>query len=97
MKVQTVSVKIGNMRKAQNFVVYPGSDDATLSVQSDTCYAKIDVATGKARFANVPGGAYSHSLIFKGKDIIVPPEIVEQFKAAKPKSGDCIGGNVFIA
>lgn len=94
--IQRVTAKIGNMRKAQDFVVYPSQGDEFLRVQSSTTYAKINSETGVGVFANVPGGAYGHHLITRGVAIQVPADILAQFKAAIPQKGDMIGKGVFV-
>jgi hypothetical protein len=85
--MREVTAKFGNMRKSQGFVIYPrnSNEPNIIIVQSNTVIAKIDITTGKALFANVPGGAYFHHLTF-GKNITVPMEIVQQFVAAGPKT-----------
>lgn len=96
MAFKTVTAKIGNMRKPQEFVVYPSQGDDFLRVQSDTCFAKIDPKTGAAVFANVPGGATSIHLTIKGKPIQVPMETVKEFQDAQAQKGDKIGSGVII-
>lgn len=101
-KVQTVSAKIGNMRKPQDFVVYPkqvspnspAGNNETLTVQSDTVIAKFDIKTGIGIYANQPGGAYFITLAIKGKPLTVPPDILAAFIAAQPKSGDTMAGGI---
>ena len=97
MNIKTVTTKFGNMRKAQEFVVYPNSTPEEVFVQSDTVYARINRQTGEARFVNNKNRNNSVGLMLSGSNIVVPMDIVAQFVAAIPKSGDRIGPGCTIA
>lgn len=102
MPIKTVTVKIGNMRKAQKFVIYPRAlgeiNAATLTIQSDDCIAKLNTETGECQWTRNKGGAYFHNLITGGNlgqgTQTLPPEIVEQFKQSQPQKGDTIGNGI---
>jgi hypothetical protein len=98
--IQTVVAKIGSMRKEQRFVVYPKHTETTpddfIRVQSDTCYAKINIKTGEGIYATNPNGAYSHTLVVKGKPCKIEPALLERFIAAIPQKGDSIGPGVIV-
>jgi len=96
--MKTVTTKFGNMRKPQNFVVYPQSDakPGYITVQSNTVMAVIEVSTGNATFANVPGGAYYAHLALRGEKINVPASIVAEFLLAMPKKGDKVFNSAVV-
>lgn len=53
------------MRKAQDFIVYPLADSGTvITVQSDTRFGRIDLFNGLVTMSQPhAGGAYSHHLL----------------------------------
>jgi hypothetical protein len=53
-----VTGKIGNMRKSQEWVVYPlnNADQTTRVIQSDNRIAKVDLTTGKVLLSDGKGG-----------------------------------------
>ena len=99
--ITTIALKIGNMRKPQSFVVYPGVNDGRVKIQSDDCIASVNVEDGSTRWARNRGGAYFHHLSFGGNIAngteTLPMDVVAQLMNAMPKSGDKIGHGVFIA
>lgn len=93
-----ISAQLGTMRKPQDFCVNPkqaGSDD--IIVQSDKAIGRFDPATGKGVLSQK--GCYFFHLTAGGgaKPYDFPADFVEQCVARVPKSGDCIGGGVYIA
>lgn len=61
--------KFDGMRKAQDFVVYPigkGVEPATISVQSDNRFGKIDMATGAVVMSKPANYANSMTLAMTG-------------------------------
>lgn len=109
MRVTKIVAKLGTMRKAQEWIVYPASRTERMSanaagpapilIQSDTRIAQFDPATGIGVLsASHPNGSYFlHLNKFAGAtDIVVPPDIIAVAIAAIPKSGDEIGPGVTI-
>lgn len=96
--MKTINAKIGNMRKFQNFTIYPRNNEDAITVQSDTVIARISVKTGNAIFANVPGGAYFVHLSMPkhAKKIVVPMETVKAFLDAMPMKGDEIVASAVV-
>ncbi len=98
--IKSFPLKLGNMRKPQNFVVYPGEHDGKIKIQSDDCIASVDVNTGETRWARNRGGAYFHHLSFGGNIAngteIIPIDVVNSLRNGMPKKGDEIGKGVFI-
>lgn len=76
--------KLGTMRKAQNFIVYPKGTaaDANIAIiQSDKSIGTVDITTGKGRLYQGKGGSspgFMH--IAFGKHYDYPAEIVETIK-----------------
>ncbi len=98
--IKSFPMKIGNMRKPQNFVVYPGETDGKIKIQSDDCIATVDVNTGETKWARNKGGAYFLHLSLGGNIAngteVIPMDIVNQLRNNMPKSGDKIGNGVYI-
>lgn len=100
--LKQVTLKIGNMRKPQNFVVYPPSGSSGLKIQSDDCIAVVDPNTGECVWVRHKGGAYFIHLqmptlanIGHGKMTLTPGEL-QQIKDAQSHKGDRIGAGVSI-
>ena len=96
--VQTLSLKLGKMRNAQDFVVYPGNvcDDPTkFKIQSDTYIGILDTERKQILLAGPhPNGAYGVHLHMAGpkrKVVDVSDEVVAQIVESQPKKGDHIG------
>jgi hypothetical protein len=54
-----LNLKFGNMRKEQEFVIYPfKKEDKEIIIQSDKTIARIDINTGKMIYNSSPSGAY---------------------------------------
>lgn len=99
--MKTVIAKIGNMRKPQEFVVYPaktGENNNIISVQADTVFARIDITSGRAIVANVPNSTHVNSshLATHGKVYVIPADILTLFIQAQPKQGDTIANGIGI-
>ena len=102
--IQRLSLKLGNMRRPQDFVVYPnrsqGAPETDLLIQSDKRIARIDLATGEGMLSSGKGGHpgfHTLSPVLGAMPIKVDAETLETLKAAQPKSGDKIGNGVYIA
>jgi len=98
MQTKRVNFKVGPMRKAVNWSVYPRSynqesGEQFLFVQSDKRALKIDLKTNKGMISNGKGHPMFASVtpFMGGKEIDVPQEIVDQCMEAIPNSGDKIG------
>ena len=56
----TVNAAFGNMRKAQDWVIYPVSDPESVIIQCNDRIARVNLLTGSGVLsARVAGGAYS--------------------------------------
>lgn len=99
MAIKRITLKVANMRKAQDFVVYPESDSHTTcyKLQSDSRMAFVDKICGKGAIT-IKG---SHFADFNNPDNRLPFEVdqatLAEIASCQPKSGDRIGGCVFIA
>jgi len=94
-----INAKLGNMRKAADWTIYPHNDNGNIVIQSDTRICKFDPTTGKGVLSrNVPNGAYFHHLNkFLGAiDVVVPREVIDACIDNQPKSGDKIGGLTIV-
>jgi hypothetical protein len=93
--IQRITAKLGNMRKAQDWVVYPPVAGRNgITIQSDKRIACFDPENGKGLLSDGKGGHQGfHKLMpFAGAiTVIVPPGVVQAALAAQPKSGDVIG------
>lgn len=74
--------KLGTMRKAQNFIVYPKRDDGMALIQSDKSIGMFDPATGKGKLFQGKGEhpSIAHLALY-GKPCDFPAEVVEKVKA----------------
>jgi hypothetical protein len=102
--MKRITAKIGNMRKAQEFVVYPLSKGettpTTVTIQSDTRIAVFETATGRGMLskAKSSGAYFMHlSAALGATPFVAGPDLVLAALAAQPKSGDEIGPGVRIA
>lgn len=96
--MKTFNAKFGKMRKVANWTVYPGEDDKILRIQSDKRCAIIDATTGKGILS--PAANYPVFALIGGpgcEAFIVSPELLEEIKGCKLKSGDQIGSIGYIA
>lgn len=101
--MKRITAKLGNMRKAKDWVVYPaskGTGDTLTTIQCDTRIAAFDAATGDGWLsANKSSGAYFVHLspALGATKITVPADVIAAALDAQPKSGDTIHGVVTIA
>jgi len=100
--MKSVNGKLGNMRKAVDWTVYPQNYNTsksettgaqTLFIQSDKRACAINVETGKGMLSNGRGHPGFHSTLASlgAKEIDVPREFIDECLEAEPKSGDTIG------
>ena len=101
--MKQVMLKVGKMRKADECVVYPVDSSAPNRrfVQGDRLVLICDIVTGKARCNYKTGSTYCNSLhLINHPNIEIHQLSADQIQAivdATPKSGDRIGGGVFVA
>lgn len=97
--MKTITAKLGNMRKAAEFVVCPVSnaDPDTLYIQSDKRICKFNTKTGKGLLSNGKGHPGFTALYIGATEITVPQEVIDAATGATPKSGDKIGPGVYVA
>lgn len=98
-QIKRLSLKLGTMRKAADFLVYPGTDDTRIMIQSDTRIAVVDAGTGRGILSRgVSSGAYGvHLSAAAGATVIqVAPDVVDAIKQARPQPGDSLGPGVII-
>jgi hypothetical protein len=100
--MKTVLLKLSKMRKADECVVYPGSEnERNLLFQGDRLVGAVDPITGQARInyrhgSTCPGFLHLQDGM-KGLELIkLAQETIDLIKSAQPKRGDRIGGCVFI-
>jgi len=101
--MRTITAKLGNMRKAKEWVVYPrtaGAPGDTILIQSDARICRFDPVSGVGTLsANKSSGAYGIDLmkIRGATDVVVPASVIADALSAQPKSGDLIGPGVYVA
>jgi hypothetical protein len=90
-----ITAKFGNMRKAQQFTVYPrptnvGDDYNLLMIQSDTRICRFDKTTGDGVLsAHKSNGAYgAHLALPDAMRVKVPQDVIAACIAAQPQKGD---------
>lgn len=52
MDFKKVALKIGRMRKAQEFVIYPTTENNNVVIQSEKCIGQLNLTTNKFVFTN---------------------------------------------
>lgn len=86
-----VIAKLGNMRKPQEFVVYPTSDKGNVIVQSDKSIGAFDIKTGDG-VLNTKGCYFPHlNQICGAVPFTFPTEFVLQCIGKQYDEGDLIG------
>ncbi len=95
--MKSITLKLGTMRKAQDWTIYPqGDDKSRVKIQCDTYIALIDTETGDGLLAGPhAGGAYFHHLPL-GKRIKVGKDVIDAIKEKQPQKGDRIGPGVIV-
>jgi hypothetical protein len=106
MQMKQVTAKLGNMRKAAEWTVYPpstGDRGPSVTIQSDTRIAQFFTdgpAKGKGFLskARSSGAYFIHLLPALGATpVLVPQDVIDAVLAVQPKSGDAVGPGVTIA
>ena len=96
-----VTAKLGNMRKPQEFIVYPTSDKGNVIVQSDKSIGAFDAKTGEG-VLNTKGCYFPHLNQFLGaQPFTFPTDFVVQCIGKQYVEGELIGtseicGQVFM-
>ena len=94
-----ITAKLGNMRKAVEWVVCPVSNaGGMVYIQSDKRICKFDPATGNG----VLSASHNYPVFItlslpSATPVVVPPDVVAACVEATPKSGDVIGSGVRVA
>lgn len=89
--MKQVTARLGNMRKPQDFVVYPPSDKGNIIVQSDKSIGAFDIRTGKG-VLNTKGCYFPHlNSICGATPYIFPDAFVLQCIANYQEEGSLIG------
>jgi hypothetical protein len=89
--MKRVTGKLGNMRKPQDFVVYPPSNKGNIIVQSDKAIGIFDIKTGKG-VLNTKGCYFPHLESRLGAiPYIFPKEFVLQCIINYQEEGSLIG------
>jgi len=98
MGFKNVTVKLGNMRKAVSWVLYPQKADSLnkVIIQCDKRIASVDLDTGKAMLSSGKGGhnGFMHlSPMMGAVEVDVPADTLAELKrlVATNKPGDGIG------
>lgn len=100
MAIKRLTIKLGTMRKAKDWVVYPRKTGETrLILQCDDRIALIDPDTKKGLLSKSCGypGFHMLSTALGAKPIEVADEIVAQAITLQPRGGDEIGPGVTVA
>ena len=62
--MQHITCKLGNMRRAAQFLLYPRKSEAdTVTIQSDSRIAQVNLTTGKTWLSSGKGGRYGNTFL----------------------------------
>lgn len=92
----SVTCKLGNMKKAQEWTIYKREENSPeVMIQCDKRIAKINVETRQAMLST-KGSSFMHLLEFMGAiKIEVPQDTIDKILAAgSPKVGEYLGGGI---
>jgi len=100
--MKRVMVKIGKMRKADECVVYSELRNGLIFIQGDRLVAMIDPESGKTILNHNTGSTYPTSWHLVGNhkntySVVIEQDLIAEILEAQPRSGDAIGGGVYIA
>lgn len=94
-----ITAKLGNMRKPQDFIVYPIEEGQDVVVQSEYAIGKFNPTT-RVGLLNCKGKTHKYFLhlnkMLGAEDYVFPTDFVQQTLDAAPKSGDTIGTGVVV-
>jgi len=89
--MKLVTAKLSNMRKEQDFIVYPTSNKGNVIVQSDKSIGAFDIKTGEG-VLNTKGCYFPHLQPLCGaKPYKFPTDFVLQCITSQYEEGDLIG------
>lgn len=99
--MKSVMAKLGNMRRAQDFTVYPNQDNNQIVIQSDKRIAAFDKFTGQGLLSDGKGGHQGFiklSPVLGAKEITVSQEFIQECLKAQTPQGEriSIGGGVYV-
>lgn len=97
--MKKITTKLGKMRKAVDWVVYPPQKDGRTIIQADN-YIAVFGPDGRGLLSKRQGGGayFVHlSPACGATPVEVPQEVVQEVLAAQPKSGDEVGPGVRFA
>lgn len=94
---KTFDFKLANMRKPQNWIVVPASDEAGfITVQSDKSIGRFNPETGVG-VLNTKGQYFMHlNAIMGAQPFTFPKEFIELAKANGWTKGEKVGGVMVI-
>ena len=92
MAFQNVIGKIGNMRKVQDWVIYPlkSEQQVTRMIQCENRIAEVNLETGKVMLSDGKGGHQGFMKLSKAlgaKEYDCPADILEQLKGTQKQVG----------
>ena len=99
MKNCHITAKLGTMRKAVDWIVYPQTDQSgRITIQSDSRICCFFEDTGLGMLSKA-GRPYFIDLarVRGATPVEVPKDVIEAAKAAMPKSGDTVAPGLVIA
>lgn len=97
--IQSITAKLGNMRKAAEFTLYPGDDPTAIIIQSDKRIAQINVETGEGVLSSGMGGHpgfHALSKFLGATEITVSKELCEELKSKQAEYEIQPGGGIRI-
>jgi hypothetical protein len=100
MGIKRIDCKLGNMRKVVDWVVCPVSnaDEDTIYIQSAKRICRFNAKTGEGMLSKGGRTSFMDLHDFRGAvPVQVPQEVIDAATEATPKSGDHIGGGVYVA
>ena len=96
-----INTKLGKMRKAVDWTVYPSKKDGRIVIQSSKRIAMFqDDGSNKGYLSkNVSSGAYFlHLSPLCGATVVeIPQDVIDAALAVQPQKGDHIAHGVYVA
>jgi hypothetical protein len=95
--MKTITAKLGSMRKAVEWVVYPPREDGLILIQCDKRICLFDPQTGEGRLSGSHNYPTVLTLNMTGSQaVIVPADVRAAALNAQPHKGDRLAGGVCI-
>lgn len=95
-----ITAKLGKMRKAVRWIVYPALKDGRIQIQSDKRIALFsnDGSNRAILSKHISSGAYGvHLSPACGATVVdIPQDVIDAALAVQPQSGDRIGPGVLV-